>query len=621
MRLALSFAATLVIVGIVGYLFMNRQLRQSQIARFAATQRANAATFQRFDAGSKTRAGAIFRIDQVLEANSSQEGTLETLLIAPNHKIVAAGSERRIGRLDSDPRIDAALAFGQQYAGHETATNRNPDDFEFVVPVNLQDGRYAFETSYDHTVLDAQLADLRRGLMLVGLLALLGGSLIFYLFGGRALLRSHRQALKRATLDGLTDLPNHRAFQDELPQAVAATLRNDDTLALIALDIDDFKFVNDRHGHPHGDAILERVAAVLREGRPGDRAFRIGGDEFALLLPHTDADGARVIGQRLLRSLSGAKLDVTMGVSASRTGHATDLRAEAEAALCEAKRRGGNQIACFDDIRNDVAVVGTEKRAAVHRLIEEGLISTAYQPIWDISRNTLLGVEALSRPDAGYGLDGPAEAFDIAEQIGHVHDLDVACIHKALAGARNLPAGVLLFLNLCPSTLDLDAAGSDWLRSAVEASGFPLDRVVIEVTERFGGRTASIVKCLKQLRAQGFKIAIDDVGTGNSGLEMLRHVTVEFVKLDRSIVASASTEPGARAVLMAIATFARQTGSFVIAEGIEDDETLDFVRGIDDGERRGNPIIQGGQGYGLGRPGIDFGAMQSLPERWLPKAA
>jgi len=102
------------------------------------------------------------------------------------------------------------------------------------------------------------------------------------------------------------------------------------------------------------------------------------------------------------------------------------------------------------------------------------------------------------------------------------------------------------------------------------------------VTERFGGRTASVIKCLQRLRTQGFKIALDDVGTGNSGLEMLRRVNAEYVKIDRSIVVAAATDPGARAVLMAMATFARQTGAYVIAEGIEDDETLAFLQQIDD---------------------------------------
>jgi EAL domain-containing protein (putative c-di-GMP-specific phosphodiesterase class I) len=111
-----------------------------------------------------------------------------------------------------------------------------------------------------------------------------------------------------------------------------------------------------------------------------------------------------------------------------------------------------------------------------------------------------------------------------------------------------------------------------------------------------------VVKSLRRLREQGFKIAVDDVGTGNSGLEMLRQLNAEFVKIDRSIVAAAATEPGARAVLMAIATFARQTGAFVIAEGIEDEDTLQFLRSIDERELSAEMIIQGGQGFRLGVP-------------------
>jgi EAL domain-containing protein (putative c-di-GMP-specific phosphodiesterase class I) len=161
---------------------------------------------------------------------------------------------------------------------------------------------------------------------------------------------------------------------------------------------------------------------------------------------------------------------------------------------------------------------------------------------------------------------------------------------------------VLLFLNLSPLTLDLDAEAEAWLGPAVERAGLAPQAVVVEVTERFGGRTASVIKHLKQLRQQGFKIAVDDVGTGNSGLDMLSKIEAEFVKLDRSIVVAAATESNARGVLMAMATFARQTGAFVIAEGIEDEDTLQFLRGIGERDLSSHSIIQGGQGFGLGRP-------------------
>ena len=112
--------------------------------------------------------------------------------------------------------------------------------------------------------------------------------------------------------------------------------------ALALLDVDEFKRINDRHGHPHGDAILKRVAAVLREARPGDRPYRIGGDEFALLLAHTDAEGARILSRRLSHDLADAGIEASIGVSALRPGLQADtLRAEADAALYEAKRQGG----------------------------------------------------------------------------------------------------------------------------------------------------------------------------------------------------------------------------------------------------------------------------------------
>jgi diguanylate cyclase (GGDEF)-like protein len=603
MRLFVTVTLTFALVGIAGYVLLERNLAQRQITDYAAVQRADARSFEHVGADTDSAAGAVPQINRFLEVVAQRPGTLEAALIDPRHIVRAAVDNARVGRTDTDPRIAAVLAGASPFAGRDNRSTTDHRDFEFIVPVDLPGGRYAYEVTYDHRVYDAQLNEVRKILALIGLLGLIGGGAVFYLVGGRRLMREHRMVMRRATRDGLTDLPNQRAFQDEFPRSVAAAARYEDPFALVLLDVDEFKRTNDRNGHPHGDATLKRVAALLREARPGDRAYRTGGDEFALLLAHTDADGAGILARRLGRNMARAGVEVSIGVSALRAGLQADtLRAEADSALYEAKRRGGNRVARFDELRERVVVTTAEKMEAVRRLIDEGRLTTVFQPIWNFDAQTLLGVEALARPDPSYGLTGPSEAFDIAEQIGRVHQLDVLCVENALEFAPELEPGVLLFLNLSPVTLDLDAEAEAWLAPAVERAGLSPQAVVVEVTERFGGRTESVIKRLKRLREQGFKVAIDDVGTGNSGLAMLSKVGAEFVKLDRSIVLGAVTEPNARAVLMAMATFARQTGAFVIAEGIEDEDTLQFLRGIDDRDLSRHTVIQGGQGFGLGRP-------------------
>jgi diguanylate cyclase (GGDEF)-like protein len=602
-RLFGTVLLTFALIGVVGYVLEQRSLEQRQVADYAAVQQADAKGLETVDDSSPSRAAAIRQIDQFLSIVEQRPGTVSAILVDPHRVVAASGNGVLVGSIDDAEEIATALKRGTRYSGRDTDPTDKRHNFEFVAPVNILGGRYAYEVTYDHRAYDARLSEARTLLLLIGLLALCGGGGVFYLAGGRRLMRAYRMILRRATRDGLTDLPNLHAFQDEFPLEVAAAVRYGDPLALALLDVDDFKLINDRHGHPQGDGTLKRVAAVLREARAGDRPYRIGGDEFALLLTHTDADGARAIAARLCRKLADAGVKVSVGVSGLRPGLQADtLRAEADAALYEAKRHGGNGSAYFKDLGEHMTVLTAEKKEAVRRLIEEGRLTTEFQPIWNIGTETLLGVEALARPDRSYVLSGPAEAFDIAEQIGRVHQLDVICVASALRVAPELDPDVLVFVNLSPLTLDLDADGDDWLQAAVEQAGLSPQRVVVEVTERFGGRTASVVRCLDRLRQQGFKIAVDDVGTGNSGLEMLRTIDAEFVKLDRSIVTAAASEPGARAVLMAMATFARQTGALVIAEGIEDEDTLAFLRTLDDQRLDSDPVIQGGQGFGLGRP-------------------
>ncbi len=604
LRLLFGFIVTLAVVEIVGFTVINRNARSSQVAQYAAMQRSDVKIFESISRHSLTTASALVKIDSVLAVLGKRPGTLEAQVLDENGEIVASDDHGAIGTRDTDPRIVHVLRTGRAYAGHEGDPRRDLRDFEFIAPVELTRTKYAYETTYDHTSLDAELANVRRALLEVGGAGLIVGVALFYVLGGRNVIRRHHRALAQATRDGMTDLPNQRAFYDELPQAVAAAARFDKLLALVVFDIDDFKFLNDRYGHPHGDAVIKRVAQILSDRRPSDRAYRVGGDEFAAILPHTDRDGVEALMRRLARRFDDAGVKVSIGVASLRPVHSTadSLRAEADAALYEAKRRGGDQVVHYEEIRGTVAVTTADKKAAARRMLDERGLDVHFQPIWNLNTCHLLGVEALARPRESYGLAGPQEAFDIAEQIGKTHELDELCASTAFAQAERLPRGASLFVNVCPQTLDLDAEENDWLLGAVRAAGLTPDQVVIEVTERFGGRAASVVKCLRRMKAQGFRIALDDVGTGNSGLAMLRDVCADYLKIDRAIVAASATEPTARAVLLAMATFADKTAAVVIAEGIEDHETLEYLRDLDRSELSGSSLIQAGQGYQLGRP-------------------
>jgi EAL domain-containing protein (putative c-di-GMP-specific phosphodiesterase class I) len=273
------------------------------------------------------------------------------------------------------------------------------------------------------------------------------------------------------------------------------------------------------------------------------------------------------------------------------------LREEADAALYEAKRRRADDVVGFSEIGEDAAILSPEKAHGLRLLLQDRVIDVALQPIWDLESGTLLGLEGLARPHVEYGLSGPAEAFDVAEQTGRIADLDRLCVDRILERAGELPRGARLFVNVHPSSLE-DEDG-EWIFDALRRARVHHERIVIEVTERSGARVGAVVRAIASLRARGLKVALDDVGAGNSGLQMLQSVGVDFVKIDRMVVVRAMEQTSARAVLAAIIAFAETSGTYVIAEGIEDRRMLAFLEGL---EVRASNGIRGGQGYGLGRP-------------------
>jgi diguanylate cyclase (GGDEF)-like protein len=408
-------------------------------------------------------------------------------------------------------------------------------------------------------------------------------------------------------IDNLTELGNHRAYQNDLQRELAAASLCGETLALTMFDIDELKRINDASGHLEGDRILTTFASILRQSHLSEYTYRLSGDAFAMILPHTSLAqvlaAVEVLRQEAERGLFGATVSCGIALSTSDAGECELLQEQAHLAVSEARRRSHNTIVTFEEIRESVSLIAPAKVQALHRLLSEQRVNVAFQPIWDLEQDRLLSFEALTRPPVDYGFSGPQEAFDIAEKIGRAHELDYLCVHAIVARAAELPPGALLFLNLTPQTLDHDVLTGAMLLEAVLAAGLTPERVVLEITERSIVRLEVVVREAKLLRSLGFRLALDDTGAGNAGLEMLSQVPVDFVKIDRGIVVNALTDPSARAILTGITTMARQMKSYVIAEGIEDVAMLTLVQQVG---------VQAVQGYLLGRPTLILPSAQEL---------
>ena len=433
---------------------------------------------------------------------------------------------------------------------------------------------------------------------------------LMYVTDRRALrLRTEANTFRRvATTDPLTGLGNVRGFEESL-QAVGATGHGAD-LSLVMMDLDGFKLVNDSFGHARGDEVLKAFAGVVAEvSPPGTGRFRIGGDEFALILHGRGVEPALAAAETI-RSLAQERLGhgvtVSLGAAAVTVGAGFDaalLRQKADAALYTAKLNGRNVAIAYEADEAQHPLFPTAKLRAVRELLVEGRIEPVFQPIWDIRSHSLLGYEGLSRPHADYGLEGPQEAFDIAEHFGHAADLDQLCRRHILAAAGSLPGSGIIFVNVSPYTLANHAFSAQLLLDELVTAGIPPSRVVFEITEQSRVSIDVVAAALRSLTGAGLRVAVDDVGAGNNGLMLLSRVPFEFVKIDRSVIVSAIDGGAGRGALMAILAFASESGAHVVAEGVEDSEMFSVVREFADKQIKGNPgLIHSVQGFYFGRP-------------------
>jgi len=455
---------------------------------------------------------------------------------------------------------------------------------------------------------------------LVGLLALLIG---FIWWMARQIVRStveleaqrsrlhdlYETARDAALRDSLTGLGNHRAFQEAVTRMVDQARRYGTPFSLVLLDIDEFKRINDTRGHATGDELLAEFGRLIRATvRLADAGYRIGGDEFALLLPSTDVDGAEVSTRRLLsRGLEDrpggryrGPISFSAGVTACPAIGKTrvELTAQADAALYRGKRGGRTVVSVFDpDLDRGHVDEGmrSELAAAVSVVIETGALSPVYQPIVHLPTGRIIGYEGLVRagPDAGFPHTGAL--FDAAEVAGRVLDLDRAALDVVLRGAHAVPATQLLSINVSPRSFEAPEFNATVLLAILRHHGVLPERVLLELTERDAIRDIDRLRtAILALQKAGIRVAADDVGAGNAGLRLLSQFRFDAVKIDLSLVQGGASQDQTLAVLTSLVQLARRSGALTIAEGVETPEQLRTIRKLD---------IDAAQGYLLGRPG------------------
>lgn len=450
----------------------------------------------------------------------------------------------------------------------------------------------------------------------------------------RSALRDLYETAREAALrDSLTGLGNHRAFQEAVARLVDGARRYGTAFSLVLIDIDEFKRVNDTRGHAVGDQLLAEVGALISSTiRNSDAAFRVGGDEFALLLPHTDVGGAIVLARRLLqrgledRTHGGyrAPISFSAGVTACPEFGTTrmELTAQADAALYRGKRAGRTVVTIYDPEKDHGHVdegMRAELSSAISAVIEAGTLTPVYQPIVELETGRVTGYEGLVRVPKQSTFAHAGALFDAAEVAGRVADLDRAALDVVLRGARDMDDTVTLSVNVSPRTLESAEFSSTAFLAIIRRHGFSPGRVILELTEREAIRDPDRLRAaLRGVQAAGVRIAADDVGAGNAGLRLLSQFQFDVVKIDLSLVQRAGDDR-TNSVLRSIVEMAQRMNARTIAEGVETSSQLRTARRLG---------ITAGQGYLLGRPGtdrdltwVDIAALEQRDEVPIPVVA
>ena len=423
-----------------------------------------------------------------------------------------------------------------------------------------------------------------------------------------------------ATRDPLTNLYNQRLFWEMLGYEISRAERHGYKFTLLVIDLDNFKTINDSFGHSFGDDFLREFAhAVQRALRTGDIFARYGGDEVVVVLPETDTTQAATVGERILENAARMELTAPDGTVVQATvsvgvaiypDHATDMKdlfLFADNMMYKAKTEGKNRIGVptEEDVVEIFRSIG-EKSIIISKAIKEKRIIPYFQPILHVEGNRVEAVEVLSRIELeDKRIMGASEFIEIAEKMGMIHLLDYAVMEKAFQRVRDTGYAGLLFVNLSPRALVLNEFSRE-VRRLTSKYGINPRKVVFEITERDTVKNFSILeKFVHDLKMEDFKLAIDDFGSGFSSFHYLKRFPIDYLKIEGDFIVNMINDKRDKAFVYSMAALARELGIKAVAEFVENEEVLAFVRAAG---------IEYAQGYHIGRPATELAATEVMAE-------